>query len=192
MPRAKQHKICAIFDLDDTLAQTAWRSDLLAPLEGERKKNWPAFFSACARDPENERMVEIARAYRDAGIHLIVFTGRQELYKEMSLEWLAERGLSPRKSRFRRNESFQKDHVLKDQWAAQLIADGFEVVASFEDREANVEVFRKHGILTANALIAEEVEAVAAEGLLDAHARIALFNKLQQPQPASPSSAPAP
>lgn len=181
------HKICAIFDLDDTLTECQWRSHLLEPLPGEKKKNWPAFFAACAQDPANERMVEIALGFAKADIHLIVLTGRQETYREMSMGWLTDRGLNPVISEFRPDNSFKPDHALKKAWIERLQAQGYEIVAAFDDRGPNVEVFRELGILSANALDKDEVEAVAAEGLALAEARLAAFNAR-----GTPAKAPAP
>lgn len=159
------HKIAAIFDLDDTLFHTQWRSHLLEPAPGTTRKNWPAFFEACKDDPINAEIAQIARDFAAAGAEIIVCSGRTEDYQDISLSRLAEEQIVPSATFFRKKEFFAKDHVLKNQWVERLKKQGYTFVASFDDRDHNVEVFRAHGIPTANALNMEEVRSIAKEGL---------------------------
>ncbi|MFB7509334.1 phosphatase domain-containing protein [Streptomyces broussonetiae] len=78
----------AVFDLDNTLADTAHRQHFLE----SRPKDWAAFFAAAPEDPP---LAEgIALAVRSAGdCEVVYLTGRPERCRRDTLDWLAAHGL---------------------------------------------------------------------------------------------------
>ncbi|MGW5370004.1 LNS2 domain-containing protein [Streptomyces sp. NPDC004009] len=78
----------AVFDLDNTLADTAHRQHFL---EG-RPRDWDAFFAAAPADPPLAEGVELAlETARECEI--VYLTGRPERYRRDTLDWLAAHGL---------------------------------------------------------------------------------------------------
>ncbi|MFJ5775584.1 hypothetical protein [Streptomyces sp. NPDC093094] len=78
----------AVFDLDNTLADTAHRQRFLQA----RPRDWDAFFAAAPQDPPLPEGVALARA--SAGeCEVVYLTGRPERCRRDTLAWLAAHGL---------------------------------------------------------------------------------------------------
>ncbi|MFI9155131.1 hypothetical protein [Streptomyces sp. NPDC053367] len=78
----------AVFDLDNTLADTAHRQHFLQT----RPRNWDAFFAAAPQDPPIPQGV--ALAVESAGeCEVVYLTGRPERCRRDTLQWLAAHGL---------------------------------------------------------------------------------------------------
>ncbi|CAM5395055.1 MULTISPECIES: phosphatase domain-containing protein [Streptomyces] len=89
----------AVFDLDNTLADTAHRQRFL-----ERKpRDWDAFFAAAPQDPPIEEGVAMARASGEE-CEVVYLTGRPERCRRDTLDWLAAHGLPEGRVYMRRND----------------------------------------------------------------------------------------
>ncbi|MEU0336495.1 hypothetical protein [Streptomyces sp. NPDC006193] len=78
----------AVFDLDNTLADTAHRQHFL---EG-RPRDWDAFFAAAPEDPPIAEGVALVLD-RARECEVVYLTGRPERCRRDTLEWLAAQGL---------------------------------------------------------------------------------------------------
>ncbi|MFG2634533.1 hypothetical protein ACGFX8_11445 [Streptomyces sp. NPDC048362] len=78
----------AVFDLDNTLADTAHRQHFL---EG-RPRDWKAFFAAAPADPPLPEGVALALDSA-RGCEVVYLTGRPERCRRDTVEWLAAHGL---------------------------------------------------------------------------------------------------
>jgi hypothetical protein len=88
----------AVFDLDNTLADTAHRQRFLE----RRPRDWDAFFAAAPADPPIEQGVELVR--ESAGeCEIVYLTGRPERCRPDTLDWLAAHGLPEGRVRMRRD-----------------------------------------------------------------------------------------
>ncbi|MDF3298789.1 LNS2 domain-containing protein [Streptomyces tropicalis] len=78
----------AVFDLDNTLADTAHRQRFLEC----RPRDWDAFFAAAPADPP---LAEGVRRARDSAgeCEVVYLTGRPERCRRDTLDWLAAHGL---------------------------------------------------------------------------------------------------
>ncbi|GAA3824809.1 hypothetical protein ACFS5L_06985 [Streptomyces phyllanthi] len=89
----------AVFDLDNTLADTAHRQRFL-----ERKpRDWDAFFAAAPDDPPLEEGVALARESAEE-CEVTYLTGRPERCRRDTLDWLAAHGLPEGRVHMRRND----------------------------------------------------------------------------------------
>ncbi|MEU6282816.1 hypothetical protein [Streptomyces sp. NPDC047028] len=83
-----QQRPLAVFDLDNTLADTEHRQHFLT----ERPRNWDAFFAAAPHDPPLTEGVALALdSSRECDI--VYLTGRPERCRRDTLDWLAAHGL---------------------------------------------------------------------------------------------------
>ncbi|MGW3354338.1 phosphatase domain-containing protein [Streptomyces bungoensis] len=78
----------AVFDLDNTLADTAHRQHFLE----ERPRNWDAFFAAAPADPPLAEGVALALE-RARACDVVYLTGRPERCRRDTVAWLAAHGL---------------------------------------------------------------------------------------------------
>ncbi|MFF7122553.1 hypothetical protein [Streptomyces sp. NPDC008240] len=88
----------AVFDLDNTLADTAHRQHFL---EG-RPRNWAGFFAAAPQDPPlAEGVTLVLEQARECEI--VYLTGRPERCRRDTLDWLAGQGLPEGRLHMRSN-----------------------------------------------------------------------------------------
>ena len=75
-----------VFDIDNTLANVHHRWDHLR----NGKKDWDAFFAGQDKDDPYEAVFDVlhALAFDHVDDDIIVVTGRDERFREVSLEWL--------------------------------------------------------------------------------------------------------
>ncbi|KUO08942.1 HAD family acid phosphatase [Streptomyces sp. DSM 15324] len=89
----------AVFDLDNTLADTAHRQRFLEC----RPRDWDAFFAAAPADPPIPEGVALAREQAE-GCEVVYLTGRPERCRRDTLAWLAAQGLPEGRVYMRRND----------------------------------------------------------------------------------------
>ncbi|MEV6957639.1 hypothetical protein AB0M97_00200 [Streptomyces sp. NPDC051207] len=88
----------AVFDLDNTLADTAHRQKFLE----RRPRDWDAFFAAAPHDPPLPQGVAMAR--ESAGeCEVVYLTGRPERCRQDTLDWLDAHGLPEGRVHMRRD-----------------------------------------------------------------------------------------
>ncbi|MEU2537812.1 LNS2 domain-containing protein [Streptomyces iakyrus] len=103
----------AVFDLDNTLADTTHRQRFLE----RRPKDWDGFFSAAPQDPPVPEGIALVReSARECEI--VYLTGRPERCRRDTLDWLAAQGLPEgrvhmRRDADRRPARFTKLEILR-------------------------------------------------------------------------------
>ncbi|MFJ9870619.1 hypothetical protein [Streptomyces sp. NPDC101165] len=103
----------AVFDLDNTLADTAHRQHFLT----DRPRNWAGFFAAAPQDPPlAEGVTLVLEQARECEI--VYLTGRPERCRRDTLDWLAGQGLPEgrlhmRSNADRRPARFTKLEILR-------------------------------------------------------------------------------
>jgi len=88
----------AVFDIDNTLADTAHRQRFLE----SRPREWDAFFAAAPQDPPIAEGVALAVATAEE-CEIVYLTGRPERCRRDTLDWLAAHGLPEGRVHMRRN-----------------------------------------------------------------------------------------
>ncbi|MFD0318720.1 phosphatase domain-containing protein [Streptomyces flavalbus] len=89
----------AVFDLDNTLADTAHRQRFLQ----RRPRDWDAFFAAAPHDPPLAEGVALALASAEE-CEVVYLTGRPERCRRDTVEWLAAHGLPEGTVHMRRDD----------------------------------------------------------------------------------------
>ncbi|MEU9572598.1 HAD family acid phosphatase [Streptomyces massasporeus] len=103
----------AVFDLDNTLADTTHRQGFLQ----RTPKDWNGFFSAAPQDPPVPEGIALVRE-RAQECEIVYLTGRPERCRRDTLEWLAAQGLPEgrvymRRDTDRRPARFTKLEILR-------------------------------------------------------------------------------
>lgn len=97
--RLDQHRPLAVFDLDNTLADTAHRQCFLE----RRPRDWDAFFAAAPHDPPLAEGVALALEHAQE-CEVAYLTGRPERCRKDTVVWLAAQGLPDGRIWMRRND----------------------------------------------------------------------------------------
>jgi len=139
-------KKVVIFDLDGTLAIIDERRAKATKSDG--KMNWQTFFAPenIQLDEPNWPVIESFKAMKAAGFIVGIFSGRDDISRQETMDWLTQHGIDPAFLQMRRNGSFVPDDKLKKIWLDEIVANGNEVLCVFDDRDKVVNMWRDNGI----------------------------------------------
>ena len=135
-----------IFDLDGTLALIDKRRAKAALPNG--KMNWKEFFAPenIQLDEPNWPVIESFKAMQRAGFTVGIFSGRDDISRKETIDWLTQHGIEPNFLKMRKNGSFVPDDKLKKLWLDDVLKLGHEVMCVFDDRDKVVQMWRDNGI----------------------------------------------
>lgn len=140
-----------IVDLDGTISLDDHRRHLI-PAEG-----WTAYFEACVDDAPNDPVIEAMKAFRDAGYHIHILTGRCETVREQTQAWLDNNKVPYNSLHMRKAadydptstdsnpDNFRSDEDVKREML-QLQGLGAEnVLMVLDDRDVMLKFWRENG-----------------------------------------------
>lgn len=124
-----------ICDIDGTLALMGER-DRFDPTTGEDLLNYP--------------IANILQVYDNQKVHkvdLILLTGREDKYRDFTVQWLRKNGITHYKELYmRKTNDFRKDYVVKKELYEKYIKPKYEVLFVLEDRDQAVRMWREEGL----------------------------------------------
>jgi phosphoglycolate phosphatase-like HAD superfamily hydrolase len=129
-----------IFDIDGTLADVSQR---IHHLRGARK-NWSGFFAGMAQDKAIHSMVRLCNLLFEAGLHIVLCSGRDETYRKTTENWLKREGVRYHELRLRRQYDRRSDVVAKREMLDGLAKE--RILFVVEDRSRVVEMWRTEGL----------------------------------------------
>ncbi|MFJ7049676.1 hypothetical protein CTU88_15000 [Streptomyces sp. JV178] len=151
----------AVFDLDNTLADTAHRQRYL-----ERKpRDWDAFFAAAPQDPPLAEGIALALRYAEE-CEVVYLTGRPERCRRDTVDWLAAQGLPEGRIWMRRNHDRRPARRTKLEILRQLagtreirvLVDDDELVCEDAERAGFPVVRARWAAASAELKVAQERE----------------------------------
>lgn len=129
-----------VFDLDGTLADCQHRVHHL------ERKDWRAFFAACADDKPIAPIIELMlRLWRASPRNRIeIWSGRSDECRAQTVEWLHANGIvSELLTNMRREGDHRPDHIIKREF---LLASDARPDIIFDDRNQVVDMWRAEGL----------------------------------------------
>jgi phosphoglycolate phosphatase-like HAD superfamily hydrolase len=135
----------AVFDLDNTLADTAHRQRFLRT----RPRDWDAFFAAAPQDPPLAEGIALALRTAEE-CELVYLTGRPARCRRDTLDWLAVHGLPEGRLYMRSNGDRRPARVTKLELLREL-ARGREVRVLVDDDELVCEDAERAGFTVVRA-----------------------------------------
>src|SRR5688500_7850475 len=130
-----------IFDIDGTLADISAREHYVR----QHPKNWNAFFAGMAEDKAVISLVRLCSILHDAGVYIILCSGRNERHREETIEWMRREGVKYHELRLRRDDDMRSDVKAKREMLRGI--DKSKVLFVVEDRSRVVEMWRSEGLL---------------------------------------------
>ena len=130
-----------IFDIDGTLADVSERVHHLH----KKPKDWDAFFKGIPRDKAIHSMVRLCNILYNAGIKIVLCSGRSEQYRPETVEWLARHGVPYDELLLRRDKDKRSDAVVKRELLSGM--DRAKILFVVEDRRGVVEMWRSEGLM---------------------------------------------
>ncbi|PRE44164.1 hypothetical protein [Burkholderia multivorans] len=139
-----------IFDIDGTVALIEHRRHIL---DRDDRLKWRDFYAACDKDLPNEPVIRTLEGLRHAGADIWFFSGRSDEVRDKTVAWLAHHTsfmsweLDGPMLTMRAKGDYTADDELKRQWLdAMLIDDRRRLVATFDDRDRVVAMWRDAGV----------------------------------------------
>jgi hypothetical protein len=139
-----------IFDLDGTLALIEHRKHMLD--DKDDRTRWRRFYAACDKDEPNAPVIATMEKLRLAGADIWIFSGRSDEVRDKTVEWLAYHTSFMRHDfdtvlTMRCEGDFTADDILKKQWFDEMLVDDKRrLVATFDDRDRVVAMWRAAGV----------------------------------------------
>lgn len=131
-----------VFDLDGTLADLTHRLHFID--KNRVSPDWDAFHKACVYDKPIIKIIEVLWAMKDAGHVVEVWSGRSDIVRAETEEWLTRYEIFPNALLMRTEGDYTPDHLLKESWIAAIGSPVPDLV--FDDRNKVVEMWRRNGI----------------------------------------------
>ena len=139
-----------IFDIDGVLADASTRVDqfIRPPRLAGLPIDWDAFFGGMGSDAPVQPMIVLARGLFAYGCRLFLVTGRPEEYRDVTIEWLTEYGVSYTQLIMRP----AGNQIDDDRWKVSIVEDlreaGHNPVIAVDDRARINRAYRKAGLIT--------------------------------------------
>jgi phosphoglycolate phosphatase-like HAD superfamily hydrolase len=130
-----------IFDIDGTLADISERVHHVR----RRPKNWKAFNAGMTQDKAIHSIVKLCNMLYDAGIRIVLCTGRNERNRPETVEWLKKQGVNYHELLLRKDGDFRSDAVIKREVLQGM--DKSKILFVVEDRSRVVEMWRAEGLV---------------------------------------------
>jgi FMN phosphatase YigB (HAD superfamily) len=134
-----------IFDLDGTLANIDKRRALATKPDG--KIDWDVFFAPenIKLDEPNHPVIKVLKALTEQYC-IVIFSGRDDISANETIEWLASFGIYPDMIKMRRHGSYVPDDKLKKLWLDDLRKKEHNIICAFDDRDKVVKMWRDNGV----------------------------------------------
>lgn len=134
-----------VFDIDGTIANNDHRRHFVE----QEKKDWKAYNSLMADDGVYKDIIWImSMMWADMDARIILCTGREEVYREVTDDWLINNSLSHyiTDMYMRGVKDYRSDAIVKVELLKQIEADWGRPQLWFDDRQQVVDAIRAEGI----------------------------------------------
>lgn len=146
-----------IFDYDGTLSCGKHRLHALPTTDLHLTDSWVEFNRMCVGDAPLRDNIDVMNAMYDAGLYVIVLTGRSDIVRKESLQWLKDNGARYHMLHMREQTDNRKDTVIKEEFLREKI--GLKnIVAAWDDSPSVIAHFRSLGITTYQVVDYGDVE----------------------------------
>jgi len=125
-----------IFDIDGTLALLGRRGHF----------DW----HKVDVDKPNDIVIEQVKFHKSLGRKIIITSGRDEICRDLTSEWLKFYGVDFDELYMRPNNDFRKDDIVKKEIYDNFIKDRFNVLCVFDDRLKVVKMWYELGLFVFN------------------------------------------
>jgi predicted kinase len=125
-----------IFDIDGTLAHMGRRG--------------PFDWDKVDRDSLNHIVAEQIAYHYDNGRRIIIMSGRGEVCRKITVDWMLENGFNWDDFYMRPKDDFRKDNIIKKEIYDNNIKGKYNVLAVYDDRLQVLDMWYKEGIFTFN------------------------------------------
>jgi hypothetical protein len=136
-----------IWDYDGTLSCGKHRLHALPTKDLHLVESWSEFNGLCVYDDPIQDNIDIMNAMYDAGLYVVILTGRSDEVRSESLKWLKDKGARFHMLEMRKKSDNRKDTIIKEEFLREKV--GLKnIVAAWDDSPSVIAHFRSLGITT--------------------------------------------
>lgn len=135
-------KPAVIFDMDGTLCDVTSVRHLILD---RRRRNYNAFHYGSSFCPPIQWVADAAHRYRKAGFEVVVVTARQEMWRELTTNWLNTHGIPYVEIHMRAQGDLRKDKIIKGEILDRLL-EVYDIKHAFDDNPSIIELWQERGI----------------------------------------------
>lgn len=131
-----------IFDIDGTIACNDHRSHWVK----SNPKNWDAYNKPMANDVPIIPPLVVLDCLKHSGYAILICTGREEGYYDITKRWLAEHQIDYTELFMRPEGDYSDDREVKRNMLRKIEKLGYNVLGVFDDRTKVVDMWREEGL----------------------------------------------
>jgi hypothetical protein len=131
-----------IADLDGTLCDV---SSILHFVQGD-DRDFHAFHAGSAACPADDHVVAAVREAHASGVGILVVTGREFIWRDLTLDWLRDHEIPYDELVMRISGDYRPDDVVKAEMLDDLLARGWDISDAWEDSDDIAELWESRGI----------------------------------------------
>jgi hypothetical protein len=133
-----------ICDIDGTIANISHRVELIPTEVDKKQRDWKPFNEAGQHDVPYDHVVTLLRVFEEIGWVIILSTGRQELYKRETQDWLHKHNVPYHELFMRPKGDLRSDtEIKKDHYATLISMQDLDIQFVLEDRDKMVKMWRE-------------------------------------------------
>lgn len=134
----------ALFDLDGTLCDTSTIEHLVTGPDADYR----AFHAASADCPPRADVRAALDDARDRGLAVVLWTGREFVWRDLTLDWLVRHGIAHDGLYMRWAADYRPATVVKTALLKDIDDDSVRIVEAWEDDADIVTLLREVGVPT--------------------------------------------
>jgi hypothetical protein len=115
----------------------------------KRPKDWASWNESMHLDTPNRPIINLAKALKFVGNAIVLCTGREEAYREVTSKWMDAHGVEFDDMYMRADKDYRGDDEIKAEMYEAIIADGYEPWLAVDDRSRVVATWRAKGLTCA-------------------------------------------
>jgi uncharacterized HAD superfamily protein len=129
-----------ICDIDGTLADNSHRKHWV----DTKPKNWNAYNKTMNLDKPIDQVIHAITCI-SLSTPIIICTGREEIYRDVTEAWLEDRDIRYNALYMRKAKDYRDDAIVKSEMLDEILKTR-DVIAVFDDRTKVVDMWRSRGL----------------------------------------------
>jgi uncharacterized HAD superfamily protein len=133
-----------VFDIDGTIADNSHRTKWVE----QKPKDWKKYNETMAQDKPIDDIIELMDVFadRDWSYRIVLCTGREDVYREVTEKWLNDNDIPWNALYMRPAKDYRSDSIVKVELLNQIRQDLGEPFMWFDDRDSVVSAIRAQGV----------------------------------------------
>lgn len=132
-----------ICDIDGTIADNSHRQHHVEP----PNKDWAQYNALMHADTTHHEIISLINRLGGLdGVQVVLCTGREEIYRDVTEKWLFERFVDFDRLMMRAVKDYRADEIVKSEMLDHLLVEDHHIWFVIDDRNKVVDMWRARGL----------------------------------------------